>query len=96
MCTAGTAWLPTQPADVSPSIPPSSPNQQVRDFYALHLAPSSPSRRKLSIHIVGRAHAAEAAAPAPPSVELVADPRSLKSELQFWPAVLGDAHAARQ
>lgn len=66
---------------------------QVRDFFNTYFAPSSPSRRKLSVHIVGRAHAAELAAEAPEGVELVPEPQALPRELPLWPAMLGDAHA---
>lgn len=65
---------------------------QVRDFYDAHLAPGSPSRRKLSVHIVGKAHAAELAAEAPPGVQLVEAVQQLGKDLPMWPAVLGDAH----
>lgn len=67
--------------------------QQVRDFFNTYFAPSSPSRRKLSVHIVGRAHAAELVAEAPEGVELVPEPQALPRELPLWPAMLGDAHA---
>jgi hypothetical protein len=50
-------------------------------------------RRKLSIHIVGRAHAAELEAAAGEGVRLVAQPQELGEQLPLWPAVLGDAHA---
>lgn len=65
----------------------------MRDFYAAHLAPGSPTRRKLSVHIVGRAHAAELAAEAPEGVTMVPDPQALPRELPLWPAMLGDAHS---
>lgn len=35
---------------------------QVQQFYERHLRPNSPARRKLSIHVVGRAHLEEMAA----------------------------------
>ena len=69
---------------------------QVRDFYAAHLSPSSATRRKLSLHVVGRSHAVELAAPAPPGVELVAGVQQLQElgqRMPLWPALLGDAHA---
>ena len=67
---------------------------QVRDYYAAHLSPSSATRRKLSLHVVGRSHAAELAAPAPPGVQLVADvQQELGQRLPLWPALLGDAHS---
>lgn len=65
---------------------------QVRDFYNTYLAPSSVTRRKLSVHIAGRAHAAELAAEAPAGVALVAAPQQLGKDLPLWPAMLGDAH----
>jgi len=67
------------------SLPP-----QVRDFYNTYFAPGSPSRRKLSVHIVGRAHTAELAAEAPEGVQLVPEMQALPRELPLWPAMLGD------
>ena len=55
--------------------------------------PASATRRKLSVHIVGRAHAGELAAPAPSGVEMVEQPQELGKQLPLWPAMLGDAHA---
>jgi secreted Zn-dependent insulinase-like peptidase len=67
--------------------------QQVREFYATYIAPGSATRRKLSIHIVGRAHAAELEVAPPAGVQLVDQPQELGKQLPFWPAMLGDAHA---
>ncbi|KAL4440115.1 hypothetical protein ABPG75_003116 [Micractinium tetrahymenae] len=69
--------------------------QQVRDFYAAYFAPGSPARRKLSLHIVGKAHTAELAEPAPEGAQLVERPQALGKQLPLWPAMLGNAHAAR-
>ena len=66
---------------------------QVRDFYATYLAPGSPTRRKLSLHIVGRAHAAELQAAAPSGAQMVELPQDLGKKLPFWPPLLGDPHA---
>lgn len=67
----------------------------MRDFYDAHFAPGSPSRRKLSLHIVGKAHTAELADPVPEGVQLVERPQELGKQLPLWPALLGDARAAR-
>jgi hypothetical protein len=66
---------------------------QVRDFYGTYLAPGSPTRRKLSLHIVGRSHAAELQAAAPAGVQIVERPEELGQRLPLWPAMLGDAHS---
>ncbi len=71
----------------------SLPGLQVRHFYNTHLAPDSTTRRKLSLHIVGQAHAAELDAKPPPGVQLVERPQELNTQLPLWPAMLGDAHA---
>lgn len=75
-----------------PAVPPPLPCQ-VRDFYGTYFAPGAPARRKFSVHIVGRGHAAELAAEAPEGVQQVPDPQALRRELPLWPAMLGDARA---
>lgn len=85
----------SQPVDMlAPLHAVPVPIPQVRDFYATYFAPGSPTRRKLSLHIVGKAHTAELAEPAPEGVQLVERPQDLGKQLPLWPAMLGDARAA--
>ena len=86
---------PASPADHPPTFPHPRPlpTSQVRDFYGTYFAPGAPCRRKFSVHIVGRGHAAELAAEAPEGVQLVPDPQALRRELPLWPAMLGDTRA---
>ena len=65
---------------------------QVREFYGAYLAPGSTTRRKLSLHVVGRAHATELDAPPAAGVQLIKQLSEL-DRLPLWPAMLGDAHA---
>lgn len=84
--------LHAKPGALSDCLP-SSPSHQVRDCYAAYVAPGSATRRRLAIHIAGRAHRGELAAPPPEGVTLVPDPSALPQQLPLWPAVLGDPHA---
>ena len=63
--------------------------EQVQQFYAAHLLPSSRTRRKLAVHVAGRAHLEQLGHPAPPGAQLVADPAALKQQQALFPAVLG-------
>ncbi|GAB4823775.1 hypothetical protein N2152v2_010821 [Parachlorella kessleri] len=65
---------------------------QVQDFYSKYLRPRSATRRKLSVHILGREHRAELEADGgslPAGVEVFGDPEALKRGLHFYPAVVG-------
>ncbi len=64
----------------------------VQEFYGKYLRPGSPSRRKLSVHILGREHRGEldsAAGTLPAGVQTFEDPQELKQGLQLYPAVVG-------
>ena len=59
----------------------------VRDFYAAHIRGGA--RRKLSVHVAGKAHLGEVAEAAPEGVTTVADPFALKATLPKCPVLVG-------
>ena len=97
----GRAWAPRPPARRSPACHSRAARreeveelrkltaEEVQRFYAANLLPSSPTRRKLSVHVVGRAHLEQLGRAAPTNVQLIGDPATLKHEAQRVPPLLG-------
>jgi len=60
---------------------------EVESFFVDTFAPGGSARRKLGVHVIGRAHADEVNGPLPDGVEIVEAVEKLKEGLQFYPSV---------
>ena len=63
--------------------------EELRAAFAEIFLPGSPQRRKLTVHVVGKSHAAELTAAVPEGVEPVEDLPGLQQRLGAWPVVVG-------
>ena len=59
--------------------------------FAAALAPSGPERRKLAVHVLGKAHRASVEAGPGEGRQLVQDPDAFRRGLQLAPPVCGSA-----
>lgn len=61
----------------------------MQDFYGRYIQPNSHLRRKLSIHIVGRAHCEEQNAPAPDGIQLLNNLPAWRQKVTYYPTIAG-------
>lgn len=59
-------------------------HRQLCDWYRHHLVATSPHRRRLAVHVVGRAHAAEVQSGVSGGVELVEDLEVFKTAAKWY------------